>query len=268
MPPSPLALYAKWTIPTVSVPGGTFRRDATATNTSTVSAFRMARYEVTVDQILELGFTDTTNASSPELPFDDASWFFALAFCNRLSIREGRTPVYSIGGSTDPASWGSIPTGSSTTWDRVTADWSADGWRTPTEMEWSWAAMGASGGTTGYTKTFPGSTGSNAIGDYAWLGTNSGGVRHVVGTRLPNELGIYDRAGNAYERIWDREGDYDYVTGSVTDYRGPGGTSPQTRVYRGGSYQSASSWARLDVLGRSWQPEHYAYSGIRLVRRP
>ena len=28
-------------------------------------------------------------------------------------------------------------------WDAATADWDADGYRLPTEMEWTWAAMGA-----------------------------------------------------------------------------------------------------------------------------
>ena len=55
-------------------------------------------------------------------PVNYVSWYDALVYCNKLSIKENLTPCYSIDGSTDPDDWGAVPT----EWDdplcRVTWD--------------------------------------------------------------------------------------------------------------------------------------------------
>ena len=103
--------------------------------------------------------------------------------------------------------YGSIPTASDADWNAATADWDADGYRLPTEMEWMWAAMGADQdaqpgamqdgvNVSGYDKDFAGDDGSNSIDDYAWYDDNSSSTTHPVGTKLPNELGLHDMSGN------------------------------------------------------------------------
>jgi formylglycine-generating enzyme required for sulfatase activity len=132
------------------VPAGAYQRDGTPTNVSTVAAaFRMSEHEITMEQFVAVTGLANPRTSFTSLvngPVQKANWHHALVFCNKLSMVEGLTPVYTIGASTDPAAWiaanaGVVPTTSNATWDAATADWSANGYRLPTEMEWTWAAM-------------------------------------------------------------------------------------------------------------------------------
>ncbi|MBU1412568.1 formylglycine-generating enzyme family protein, partial [Myxococcota bacterium] len=171
-------------------------------------------------------------------PVQRVNWYDAIAFCNKLSLLEGLTPVYAVSGvDFNSLTYSQIPTADDATWNAATANWAADGYRLPKEMEWMWAAMGADTGnpgmtnTTGYSKPFAGSTGSNFIDDYAWHAGNSGGHSQPAGTKLPNELGLFDLSGNVSELAWDWSGLF--PTGSVTDYAGP--ASSTHRVVRGGS---------------------------------
>ena len=97
--------------------------------------------------------------------------------------------------------------------------------RLPTEAEWEFACRGGNN-SRGYKYS-----GSNYIGNVAWYG-NSGDKTHPVGTKAPNELGIYDMSGNVWEWCADWYGDYS--SGAQTNPKGPYGGS--YRVYRGGSW--------------------------------
>jgi formylglycine-generating enzyme required for sulfatase activity len=48
-----------------------------------------------------------------------------------------------------------------------------------------------------------GSSGSNDIKTVAWYDVNSGGVTHAVGTKVENELGLFDLTGNVWEWCFD-----------------------------------------------------------------
>jgi formylglycine-generating enzyme required for sulfatase activity len=104
-----------------------------------------------------------------------------------------------------------------------------------------WAAIGADKtaqpNTTGYTKAFAGSSGSNSIGDYAWYGDNSDSKTHEVGKKSANELGLKDMSGNLWEWCWDWF-EAAYPAGELTGFTGA--ASGSNRVRRGGSWDATA----------------------------
>ena len=99
--------------------------------------------------------------------------------------------------------------------------------RLPTEAEWEFAARGGNK-SRGYK--FSGSDDEGKIG---WIQQNAGARTHPVGTKAPNELGIYDMCGNVDE--WCQ--DYYNSDYSRDGQKNPTGPSTGTqRVKRGGGW--------------------------------
>ena len=98
--------------------------------------------------------------------------------------------------------------------------------RLPTEAEWEFACRGGNK-SKGYKYS-----GSNNIADVAWYDENSVYQTYPVGTKAPNELGIYDMSGNVYE--WCADWYSDYSSHAQTNPVGP--TSGSSRMIRGGSW--------------------------------
>ena len=131
-------------------------------------------------------------------------------------------------------------------------------YRLPTEAEWEYAARGGNQ-SRGYKYS-----GSNDIGSVAWYTSNSSGQTHPVGQKQPNELGIYDMSGNAWEWCSDWYGSYS--SSFQTNPTGP--SSGSYRVLRGGSWRSLACDCR--VSNRHYDNPLYRVSnfGFRLVLLP
>ena len=131
-------------------------------------------------------------------PVIDVQWYDVVKWCNAKSEMEGLAPVYSYNGTVlRTGGWQIL--GSDAT-DNIVNDANKNGYRLPTISEWEWAARGGIS-TKGYT--YSGGNDANLV---AWYSANSGNATHAVGTKAPNELGIYDMSGNAMEWCWDRRG--------------------------------------------------------------
>ena len=228
----------------------------------------MSEKEITRAQFLTLMGTDPSgppSSSGTSDPVQNVNWYHTIAFCNKLSLAESLTPVYSVTGvNFATLVYSGIPTTNDGTWNLASANWANNGYRLPTEMEWEWAAMGATAGTTGYLKAFAGSTGNNVVGDYAWYFSNSSSKTHPAGTKLPNELGLYDMSGNVWEWNWDWWADT-YPTGAISDYRG---AVPGTdRVLHGGCWTNdAANCTVADRINYIPYGQANGVIGFRVVR--
>ena len=130
--------------------------------------------------------------------------------------------------------------------------------RLPTEAEWEYAARG--GNKSGSYKY----SGSNTIGEVAWYTSNSSSKTHEVGTKTPNELGVYDMSGNVWEWCSDWYGSYS--SSAQTDPTGS--TTGSFRVLRGGSWFGYACFCRVSFR-RSGTPWYSSYNGgFRLVLVP
>jgi len=265
----------------VQIPAGTFTMgpdiwNNDATFTATLSAFKMSKYEITQEQYQEVmgnnpsyfdggptGGDDTRPREPAEgeiqgkRPVETVTWFDAIEFCNKLSVKEGYNPVYTITERTPE-------TGYPITFAMVTVNWTANGYRLPTDAQWEYACR--AGSTTDYyfgddvTK----------LGEYAWYSANSSDNEyaanrktHEVGKKNPNDFGLYDMHGNVWEWCWDWWGDY--PTEAKTDYTGV--VAGTNRVERGGSWVNSA----VDLVSavRSYVPP--VYRGVNLgfrVARP
>lgn len=127
--------------------------------------------------------------------------------------------------------------------------------RLPTEAEWEYAARGGKL-SQGYKYA-----GSNIVGDVAWFRDNSGFSTHNVGTKQPNELGLYDMNGNVSEWCQDWYNNYDPK--EQTDPRGP--STGSGRVFRGGDWSLINRLVRVSYRENMTPSNNTPGLGFRLA---
>ncbi len=129
-------------------------------------------------------------------------------------------------------------------------------YRLPTEAEWEFAARGGNS-SRGYKYS-----GSNSINAVAWYSDNSNETHHV-GTKSPNELGIYDMSGNVEEWCSDWYDENYYDNSPSSNPKGP--SKGAYRVLRGGCWFILARYCRVSYRGIK-SPGHRGFCfGFRLA---
>ena len=225
-----------------------------------VSAFCMDKTEVTWAKWKEVrtwaatnGYDIGTNGSgkAESHPVQTVNWYDAVKWCNARSQKEGKTPCYTWAGSTYRAGQ----------YGDIACNWSAEGYRLPTEAEWEKAARGGLSG-----KRFPwGDTIQHSRANYysstSYAYDTSptrghhpsyavGGTPYTspAGSFAPNGYGLYDMSGNVWEWCWDWYGSTYYASSPSSDPRGP--SSGSSRVLRGGAWFCSAIYCRVAVRYR------------------
>jgi formylglycine-generating enzyme required for sulfatase activity len=209
-------------------------------NVTISRSFYMSKFEITQSLYKSLVGSNPSNFKDDSLPVERISWYDAVAFCNKLSDRDGYTKCYTISGNS------------------VTCDWDANGWRLPTEAEWEYACK------AGSTTDFYNGNNENDLAQIAWYSGNSNDSTHVGGQKKPNKFGLYDMLGNVFEWVWDWKGNY---SGSETDPTGP--SSGSVKIIRGGSWHNGLVNGMCRSSFRGWEDNpagHSSTDGIRVVR--
>ena len=232
----------------VFVKGGTFIN--TKSNyygkNVTLEDFYIGKYEVTQQEWMEVMGSNPSQFQGSSLPVEMLSWYDAVEYCNRRSIKEGLEPYYNINKDTkDPDN----KSGNDNIKWTVTINEGVKGYRLPTEAEWEYAA---GGGQLSKSYTYSGSNNADEVawywrnagdqyltGEWNWpIIENNNNATQPAGTKKPNELGIYDMSGNVREWCWNwyADGDLNSTSGSYRVVKGGGwigGVNNNESAFRG-----------------------------------
>ncbi|MBI9031252.1 SUMF1/EgtB/PvdO family nonheme iron enzyme [bacterium] len=184
-----------------------------------VQDFFISKYEITQSIWEEIMETNHSRNKKANNPVENISWYDAIEFCNKMSIREELEPVYSGSGK------------------NIKSNFQNNGYRLPTEAEWEFAARGGvksrsykfgtelvseeeeddtNESTLDAENPVPVLTNIRVRHTTNTLKGGDGGVSYKpVGSSKPNELGIYDLVGNVFEFCW--EGRENYSLGTRLD---------------------------------------------------
>jgi formylglycine-generating enzyme required for sulfatase activity len=235
----------------VSIPAGQFTMgvsegpiDAKPAHEVKVDGFLMDQDEITQEVYESVTGKNPARRKNPKNPVEQVTWTAAVKFCNARSAQEGLTPSYNTN-----------------TWE---CDFSANGYRLPTEAEWEYACR------AGTQSRFYFGENAEELKSFGWFEGNSKAKPHPVGQRKPNAWGLYDMAGNVWEWCHDFYGSKYFRDSPRDNPHGP--KEGEKRVLRGGAWSSSAdsctSWVRnCDEAGLTDVCLTMDSNGFRCVRR-
>lgn len=240
-----------------------------AGKTVTLSSFYISDHELTQGEYEEFCcYTEATPSSRYGVGEKYAayyvSYYDAIVYCNLVSMIEGLKPCYSLDGENDPRKWPGINnkegkfscsyTDKNNTWNSISWDETANGYRLPTGEEWEYAARGGQEtyGTDAFAYSFAGAktekpteTSDFYLGSVGWYQDNSLSHTHEIKKKYPNALNLYDMTGNVSEWCW-----------GTNDYR----------TYRGGNWDYMALFCYIAYRYYAGPGSHDQKIGLRLVR--
>jgi len=237
------------------------RANETIRKVNLTKPFYLSIYEVTNSQYSQYKQTDSqaNSIESDNLPVVNISWNDAALYCNWLSSQEGLNLFYKVKGG--------LVTG---------FNLESEGYRMPTESEWSWAARGSNSKKAPYRifpwgKEMPLKKDSGNYADESYSGSSSYipnykdgfSERSPVGSFRPNNKGIYDMGGNVSEFVNDF---YSIMMSSditYTDLTGP--ITGRGHVVKGSNWRS-SSLTELRYSYRDESSQGDTEIGFRIAR--
>lgn len=191
-----------------------------------VSDFYIGRYEVTQKQWTELmGTNPSFFKGCDNCPVESVNWHDVQEFIKKLNQKTGLA------------------------------------YRLPTEAEWEYAAGASTGSATSRTK-YAGTNKEDELGDYAWYEKNSDNKTHPVGTKKPNNLGIYDMSGNVWEWCSDWYIKDYYGKSQLNNPKGP--SSGLLRALRSGSLINFANKSRVACRSIIMPNDRWYCNGVRL----
>ncbi len=233
----------------ILVEGGSFEMgnpagdgDEKIVHTVTLSSYYIDKYEVTNQQ-----FCDFLNEKGNQVEAG-VKW---------LEIDDEDCLIELVDGKFKPkAGWVNTPV-IEVNWYGAMAYAKWAGKRLPTEAEWEYAARGGS-----RSRNFKFSGSNNAL-EVAWYDANANQQTQAVGTKKPNELGIYDMSGNVWEWCYDWYEEKYYSKSPEQDPKGPG--IGKHRILRGGAWVSVDSELRTTLRDYNFPYNCYYLNGFRCV---
>jgi len=211
----------------------------------TVVDFELQKTPVTQALWVAVMGRNPSDAKGDNLPVEGINWYDAIDFCNRLSVREKLTPVYRDYGAY----------GGRGEYRLIVADPEANGYRLPTEAEFEYAARG---GNVSKGTRFPG---GEKAADVGWYRGNSNNRPQPVGTKAPNELGLYDMTGNVLQWCWDLYAPDLFRTEMPSPW-----VVSRRRVARGAAFWMREESLRVTARNAPDQTTGYNFVGLRLAR--
>ncbi len=227
-----------------------------------------------------------TAIGSDQHPVTCINWRDAIVWCNAASEKQGLAPVYfTDAGFTAPlktSTTTAAANGTPGSEDNPYVNWSATGYRLPTEAEWEYAARYIDGrmftrgdAPSGWQDNNPGPDGNvdtNENDAVGWYSGNALSVSQAVGGKLPNALGLYDMSGNVWELTWDWADSYTTASPYTdADSRGPASSPTGGRIARGGSHSNTTLQMKTSFRGGGslpWGGPVVSNQGFRPVRWP